>query len=157
MRVALSLSLLFLAVSSCFSSGSETDRFEEKKRAIKETQPPQAHSLAEQKTSSSLIRFIIIIIVFIIIILIILSPKSTTVWIKYLLFLLTDCIFWLFRKPLQKKKTRSTRVRVSHNTRAHSRASAPTPSKLPFTRIIVLLNKRKTWARVLFARARVYI
>ena len=90
MRVplSLSLSLLFLAVSSCFSSGSETDRFEEKKRAIKETQPPQTHSLAEQKTSSLLIRFIIIIVV-IIIIIIITAVQYFISWIKYLLFLLT--------------------------------------------------------------------
>jgi len=96
MRVplSLSLSLLFLAVSSCFSSGSETDRFEEKKRAIKETQPPQTHSLAEQKTSSSRIRFIIIIVVIIIIIIITAVPVFHFLYkISSLLACFTHCIF----------------------------------------------------------------
>ena len=156
MRVplSLSLSLLFLAVSSCFSSGSETDRFEEKKRAIKETQPPQTHKLAEQKTSSSRIRFIIIIIVvIIIIIIIIIIVTAVPVFhflykISSLLACFTHCIFWLFPvKPLQKK-----------NLVRRECVSLIAPSELPFTRRIgLLLNKRKTRARVLFARARVYI
>jgi Na+/H+ antiporter NhaC len=95
MRVplSLSLSLLFLAVSSCFSSGSETDRFEEKKRAIEETQPPQTHSLAEQKTSSSHIRFIIIIVVIIIIIITAVPVFHFLDKISSLLAYFTHCIF----------------------------------------------------------------
>ena len=126
MRVplSLSLSLLFLAVSSCFSSGSETDRFEEKKRAIKETQPPQTHKLAEQKTSSSRIRFIIIIIVvIIIIIIIIIIVTAVPVFHVFGKNIFSSCLLYSLyfltfsRKTPSKKKSRSTRVRVSHRAK----------------------------------------
>jgi len=131
MRVPLSLSLLFLAVSSCFSSGSETDRYPRRRNAGTKKQNHRKHIVSRNKKNFVLAhpfyyyhrRYYYYY-----------YYRSTTVpwyqyfmWIKYLLFLLTDCIFLTFSwKPLQKKKSRSTRVRVSHNTRAHSRASAPT-------------------------------
>jgi len=160
MRVPLSLSLLFLAVSSCFSSGSETDRYPRRRNAGTKKQNHRKHIVSRNKKNFVLAhpfyyyhrRYYYYY-----------YYRSTTVpwyqyfmWIKYLLFLLTDCIFLTFSwKPLQKKNL-VRRECVSLITPARTLAlRRPRPKQI--TRIIVLLNKRKTWACVLFARARVYI
>ena len=157
MRVPLSLSLLFLAVSSCFSSGSETDRYPRRRNARTKKQNHRKHIVSRNKKNFVLAhpfyyyhrRYYYY------------YYRSTMVHTLFHVDKISSLLaYWLyffdfFVKTPSKKKSRSTRVRVTHNTRAHSRASAPTPKQI--TRIIVLLNKRKTWACVLFARARVYI
>ena len=128
MRVPLSL---FSSSPSLVVFQAEARRIDirgEETREQRNTTAANTQSRGAKRTSSSLVRFIIIIVV-IIIIIIIITAVQYFMWIKYLLFLLTDCIFFDFfevKTPSTKKKSRSTRVRVSHTTRAHSRASAPT-------------------------------
>jgi len=128
MRVPLSLSLLFLAVSSCFSSGSETDRYPRRRNARTKKQNHRKHIVSRNKKNFVLAhpfyyyhrRYYYY------------YYRSTMVHTLFHVDKISSLLaYWLyffdfFVKTPSKKKSRSTRVRVSHNTRAHSRASAPT-------------------------------
>jgi hypothetical protein len=132
MRVplSLSLSLLFLAVSSCFSSGSETDRYPRRRNARTKKHNRRKHTVSRNKKNFVLAhpfyyyhrRYYYYYYYY----------YRGTVFhvdkISSLLAYLTVFFFDFFvvKTPSKKKISFDARVRVSHNTRAHSRASAPT-------------------------------
>jgi hypothetical protein len=133
MRVplSLSLSLLFLAVSSCFSSGSETDRYPRRRNARTKKHNRRKHTVSRNKKNFVLAhpfyyyhrRYYYYYYYYYYRGTVFHVDKISSL-LAYLTVFFFD--FFVVKTPSKKKISFDARVRVSHNTRAHSRASAPT-------------------------------